>query len=71
MHKTVEVQQLKNFNEVEFLRDLRMIDWNRFKTHNNPNEMWDFWIRLLASVFDKHAPFRTKRVKKQTVSLDY
>ena len=71
MHKTVEVQQLKNFNAVEFLRDLRMIDWNRFKTYNNPNEMWDFWIRLLASVFDKHAPFRTKGVKKQTVSLDY
>ena len=26
MHKTVEVRQLKNFNEAEFLRDLRMID---------------------------------------------
>ena len=29
MHKTVEVRQLKNFNEAEFLRDLGMIDWNR------------------------------------------
>ena len=26
MHKTVEVRQLKNLNEAEFLRDLRMID---------------------------------------------
>ena len=42
MHKTVEVRQLKNFNETEFLRDLRMIDWNRVTTHNNPNETWDF-----------------------------
>ena len=65
MHKTVEVQQLKNLNEAEFLGDLRMIDWNRFTTHNNPNELWDFWIHLLASVIDKHAPFRTKRVKNK------
>ena len=57
----IEVRQLKNFNEAEFLRDLRMIDWNRVTTHNNPNEMWDFWKHLLASVIDKHAPFRTKR----------
>ena len=33
MHKTVEVRQLKNLNEAEFLRDLRMIDWNRVTTH--------------------------------------
>ena len=25
--------------------------------------MWDFCIHLLAGVIDKHAPFRTKRVK--------
>ena len=63
MHKTVEVRQLKNFNEAEFLRDLRIIDWNRVTTHNNPNEMWDFWKHLLASVTDKHAQFR--RVKNK------
>ena len=65
MHKTVEVRQLKNFNEAEFLRDLRMIDWNRVTTHNNPNEMWDVWQHLLACVIDKHAPLRTKRVKNK------
>ena len=50
MHKTVEVRQRENFNKAEFLRDLRMIDWNRVTTHNNPNEMWEFWKHLLASV---------------------
>ena len=65
MHKTVEVQQLKNFNKAEFLRDLRIIDWNRVTRHNNPKEMWDFWKRLLTSVIDKHAPFKTKRVKNK------
>ena len=33
IHKTVKVRQLKNFNEAEFLRDLRTIDWNRVTTH--------------------------------------
>ena len=28
VHKTAEVRQLKNFNEDEFLRDLRMNEWN-------------------------------------------
>ena len=65
MDKTVEVQQLKNFNEAEFFRDLRVIDWNRVTAHNNPNKMWDFWKHLLASVIDKHAAFRTKRVKNK------
>ena len=27
-----------------------LIDWNRVTTHNNPNEMWDFWKHLLARV---------------------
>ena len=53
------------FNEAEFLRELRMIDWNRVTTHNNPNEMWDFWKHLLVSVIDKYTPFRTKRVKNK------
>ena len=65
MHKTVEVRQLKNFNEAEFLRDLRMIDWKRVTMHNNPNEMWYLWKHLLASVIDKHAPLRKKRVQNK------
>ena len=37
----------------EFLRDLRMIDWNWVTTHNNPNEMCHFWKHLLASVTNR------------------
>ena len=39
VHKTTEVRQLKNFNEDEFLRDLRMNEWNRVSMLNNPNKM--------------------------------
>ena len=63
MPKTVEVRQLKNFNEAEFLRDFRMIDWKRVATRNNPNEMWDSWKHLFASVIDKDAPLRKKGLK--------
>ena len=61
VHKTVEVQQLKNFNEAEFLRDLRMIDWNRVTTHNNSNEMWYFWKHLIASVIDRACTIQNKK----------
>ena len=66
VHKTVEVRQLKTFNEDEFLRDLCMIDWKRVTTHNNLNEMCDSWKHLFSSVIDKHAPLRKKkRVKNK------
>ena len=61
MHKTVEVRQLKNLNEAEFLRDLRMIDWNRVTTHNNSNEMWYFWKHLIASVIDTACTIQNKK----------
>ena len=42
VHKTAEVRQLKNFNEDEFLGDLRMNERNRVCMLNNPNEMKTF-----------------------------
>jgi len=65
MHKTVEIRLLKNFNEAAFLRDLRMIDWNRVTRHNNQDEVLDLWKHLLVSVIDKHAPLRTKMIKNK------
>ena len=59
------MRQLKNFNEDEFLRDLRMNEWNRVSMLNNPNEMWNFWKHLLMSVIDKHAPLKTKRIRNK------
>ena len=61
VHKTVDFRQLKNFNEAEFLRDLRMIDWNRVTTHNNSNEMWYFWKHLIASVIDTACTIQNKK----------
>ena len=45
--------------------DLRIIDWNHVTTHNNPKKMWEFWKCPLKGVIDKHAPFKTKRVKNK------
>ena len=67
MHKTVEVRQLKNFNETEFLRDLGMVDWNRVTTHNDPNEMLDIWKHLFTSAIDKYAPLKKKGLETNTL----
>lgn len=64
-YKTVEVQQLKNFNEVEFLQNLQMNYWNLVTACDNPNDMWDVQKQLLTSVIDKHAPLKTKRTKNK------
>ena len=65
MHKTVEVRQLKNLNEAEFCEIFAWLTGTALERTDNPNEMWDFWEHLLTSVTDKHAPFRTKRVKNK------
>ena len=57
------MRQLKNFNEDELLRDLRMNEWNRVSMLNDPNEMWNSWKHLVMSVIDKHAPLKTKRIR--------
>ena len=41
-YKTVEVRKLKNFNEVEFLRNLQMNDWNLDTACDNSNDMGTF-----------------------------
>ena len=61
------MRQLKNFNEDEFLRDLRMNEWNRVFVLNNPYEMWNFRKHLLMSVIDKRAPRKTKEL--ETIDL--
>ena len=53
----------------EFLRDLRMIDWNWVTTHNNPNEMCHFWKHLLASVTNRMQRWWTVNIKEIWVAM--
>ena len=36
----VAMRQFKNFNDEEFLNDLRQVDWTEVNLLNDPNDMW-------------------------------
>ena len=56
---------MKNFNNNNFLMDLKQRDWSRISMFSNPNEMWSEWKNMLMTVIDKHAPVKTKRVGRK------
>jgi hypothetical protein len=37
-------RQMKNFNDEEFLNDIRQINWSDINSQNNPNDMWAAWL---------------------------
>ena len=52
-----------NFNEQDFLFDLQNSGLQYVYQIKNPDEAVEFWTKTFISVYDKHAPFRKKRVK--------
>ncbi len=39
--------------------------WSELDDKQNSDEMWECWKSLFVQVLDKHAPLKTKRVRKR------
>ena len=61
--RLVQTRNMKNFNRVNYIRDLEQQVW--MDVSNDPNEMWATWKNMLINCIDKHAPPRIKRVGKK------
>ena len=59
----VAMRQFKNFNDEEFLNDLRQVDWTEVNLLNDPNDMWFDWLSKFSAILDIHAPFSNKRLR--------
>ena len=62
-HKTISYRCYKYFDERNFLYDLCMANFNHVYQFTDPDQALDEWYKIFLSVFNKHAPLRTKRVK--------
>ena len=62
-HTTIRYRSLKNFNKDAFLSDLSNASLNNVYNHTDPDAALAEWYSVFLSVLDRHAPFRTKRVK--------
>ena len=65
-HKSIQYRCYKKFNEERFLTDL-FESLNSVNLSNSDSDHnFKTWTTSFISVFDKHAPFKTKRVKHET-----
>ena len=61
----VEFRNFRKFNVECFLNDLYMLPWVELDSKQNVDQMWESWKTLFLKVLDKHAPKRSKRIRKK------
>ena len=62
-NNSVTKRQFKNFNDDEFLNDLREINWSDIHSLVNPNDMWSVWLTKFSTLLDIHAPIKKNRLR--------
>ena len=62
-HKYKTNRSFKKFNEDDFVNDIRKANWCSVK-HDNVDKCIDDFEKLFLHIADKHAPMKTKRVRK-------
>ena len=62
-HKEVTYRSFAKFDENKFLNDLINSPLACTYNYTNPEEATEFWLKTFTSIYDKHAPFKTHRVK--------
>ena len=63
--RVIETRQFKHFNRGKFLSDLNQLPWANVDLYSDPNEMWRVWKEMFLGCVDKHAPLKSKRIRKK------
>ena len=54
---TVEIRNMKNFDDKKFSAELLKQQWEYVCIFaDDPNTMWEMWKKIFLEVLDKHAP---------------
>ena len=48
-----------------FIRDLIASPISKVYNLSDPNDAMEYWIKSFSDVYNKHAPFKTKRVRQK------
>ena len=65
---TIEIRNMKNFNEQNFIKELQEQHWEYiYFFAMDPNCMWEIWKTLFLDVLNKHAPIQNKKVRSKNV----
>ena len=61
--KTITCRNYAKYDPNNLCTDLANVNWNEFYTLHNVDKAWSLMKTKLRTVFDRHAPLVTKRVK--------
>ena len=65
---TVQIRNMKNFNEEKFIAELSKQEWEYvYFFADDPNALWEIWKRIFSEVLDKHAPLQHKKLHSKKV----
>jgi exonuclease III len=68
LENTVEIRNMKKFDNQKFVEDLVQQQWeNVYFFADTPNAKWEIWKMLFLEVLDKHAPLQHKRIRTRRV----
>ena len=62
-HKHCTYRTFSKFNKEQFLFDLSRSNLYNVYNFIDPEKALEYWLHAFNSVYDKHAPFKTQRIK--------
>jgi exonuclease III len=65
--KVINTRQWKQFNADAFLLELELFPWSVLEAFDSVDDSWSVLQHTLCSIFDKHAPQVTRRVRGESV----
>jgi exonuclease III len=66
VHKCITYRSLKYFNDEDFRQDLLQQQWSALDFCSCSDNGFEYFITLFKAVLDRHAPLKTKRVKRNS-----
>ena len=63
--KEIKCRDYSHYNHGEMNRELAKADWSNIYSTNNVNTSYNAFYQIVRKIFDKYAPFITKRIKSK------
>ena len=63
-HTTIQYRNFKHFEEDSFIEDLKSVPRHVINAESSSNDILHVWSSLFTDILIKHAPFVTRRVKR-------
>ena len=65
--KIVKARTFKNFDRVEFSKDIRDAPWSVCSVFDDPDDCYWAWSHIFNNICQRHAPYRETKIRRQSL----